>query len=144
MTSSTCCPRGGDDRVGAAVGIGWGRLPPDDRDPHDPASAEGAAGQPADSVALDPLDHRGGECVVVAEAYEDLVEHDVVEDVDAGLSGEASGDQPGVVAASVDEVGQAWRPSWRSAAYTVTPRARRENSGAQSKPYGTSSACAGT
>ena len=65
---------------------------------------------PARALGLHRGDHGVGGGVVVAEAHEDLVEHDVVEDLDAVLGAEHLGEAPRARAAALDELGHAVAP----------------------------------
>ena len=95
------------------------------------------AAEPAGAVALDPLDHRAGQRVgrrVDAgavgrgvEAHERLVEHDVVEDLDAGPRAEPFGDAPGERAAALDhrrDAGAAERTQRRIDRHAARPARR--------------------
>ena len=64
----------------------------------------------------------------VAERHEHLVQHDVVQDLVAGVA-QPVGEALRVAAVALDQLGQPARPSERSAAQTSTPRARRDISG---------------
>ena len=70
--------------------------------------------------------------VVVAEAHEDLVEHDVVEDLDAVLGAEDLGEAPRARAAALDQLGDAVAPERAQRGQIANERARREDSGVQS------------
>ena len=83
------------------------------------------------AASLHRLEH-GTRRLVVAEAQEHLVQHHLVQDLAAGESPELVREAPRVPAAALDQLGDARLPRERSAAYTVSPRARRENSGVQS------------
>ena len=65
----------------------------------------------------------------VAEPHDHLVQDHVVEDLDAGFGRHQLGEPARVRAAAVDQVGDAVAPSWRIAAQTAKPRARRDASG---------------
>jgi hypothetical protein len=92
---------------------------------------------PARALGLDGGHHGISRRVVVAEAHEDLVEDDAVEDLDAVLRAEDLGEAPRARAAALDQVGHALRrrrgrrlPSgelcW--APFDPIPDRRRQNS----------------
>src|SRR6185312_6294156 len=96
---------GADDGVDAALDIVIRGRPRRHADAHrGPAVPDGAAA-PARAVRLDRGDHPRG-ALGVAEADQHLVEHDVGENLEAGLL-ERGGEPPCVPAGSVDELGDA-------------------------------------
>src|SRR3954471_11416798 len=95
------------DRLRAAVDVRLRRAPVRDRDAHRRAALPARAAGPARALGLHGSGHRIRGAVVVAEAEEDLVEHDVVEDLDAVLARERRGEPLRQRAAALDEVGHA-------------------------------------
>src|SRR6201747_1077869 len=97
------CPQ---DRLRRQIHILFGRRPVRDRDPHRRLAVPGGAAEPAGAVLLDAGDDFTGP-LIRGETDQDLVQHHVVEDLDAGLSSQPVGEAPRQGAAAVDEVGGA-------------------------------------
>src|SRR5215210_1978659 len=114
MWRECCGPsgRGGaEDRRYGAVDIIGGGGPVGHRDPHGHLALPGRTPEPAGPFLLHRLHDGAGPGVVlpagIQDPHEYLVEDDVVEHLDPGLSREGPGKAPGMGAAEVDEVDDA-------------------------------------
>ena len=121
------------------VGVGLGRHPVRDADPDRRLAVPGRATHPGGAVGLDPANDLARELVGVAAAgrrdpHQHLVEHDVVEHLEARLRAQLLGHPRGQVAAALHQLAHALPPSERSVAYSAKPRARRDESRTQSQP----------
>src|ERR687893_2419877 len=99
-------PRRGDG-VRGAVRVGLRRAPARHGDPHRRAIPPARPAEPRRALLLHPRDHRGGRRVVVAQADERLVEHDVVEHRHAVRRGQPLGDPRGERAVALDQLSDA-------------------------------------
>lgn len=97
------CGSGPRDGLDATVDVRLRRRPVRDRNPEQALTTPGRRPEPAGPILLHPTLHPIGH-LRVAYPNEDLIEHDVVDDVDAGESVETGGEPPGQSAAPIDEI----------------------------------------
>ena len=95
-------------RLDALVHVGPGGRPVGDRNAHRREALPRRAAGPAGPVRLYARDDRARRRIVVAEAHQHLVQHDVVEDPHARGTAEALREVPRMRAAAIDEVGDAF------------------------------------
>ena len=115
-----------DDRVGGPIDVLLGRRPVGHRDAHRVHVVPARAAQPADALFLHEPQRvarrRVGIAVRRHDAHQHLIQHDVVEDRDAGLRAQAIGKAARQPAAAIDEISR--RRCGRATAAPRRPRTR--------------------